>query len=827
MRLISAATLAATFLAIGSSAAEAQAAALYPDLRTLPPRDLRLDRADVSVEGTGAMHNVLRFSNTPVNVGDGPLVLTGKIASSTRSGAANQRIFNSDGTSTLRPSGQYYYHAEHQHYHYEDWGRYELWTRAEFDAWVAAGRTGEGPFRTGTKTTSCALDEEFVASLPGTPSPGVYEAAACSPNSTGVMTQGISVGWGDTYDYYRFEQWIDLGQTTLEDGEYVLRSVADPLNKIHESPDGADPDRESPKANEAITPFSVSNGALVDTSAPSGTVAINGVNAETTSTNVKLKVLGRDDISGVDQVRLSNDGSTWSSGKAYTGNRSHPMSIDWSLSDSRYGGTAATGMRTVYVQFRDRTGKWSASETDSIRLGADDGLDGGTGSGSTYANTVAKDGPKAYWRLGETTGAMFAADHTAANNASYVGNPSMGAVSLLNGESDNSAVRFDGVDDHARASASSSLAFPATVSAEALIKPDALPAAGAFATIVGQPGSFSLQFNGPTLEFSVVVDGVRRRLQAPAGTITPGSRAHVVGTYDGASMRLYVNGNVVKTAPLTGALSTGSGAYVGSHDGRSEFFRGTIDEVALYTNVLGGLQVKDHYDAGIVGHAGVTSPSRLTATSGSTSVIDLGWIDNSSNETGFVIQRSRDAAFGSVQEISVRAGTTSYRDSGLSAGTTYHYRVQAISASDSSSYSNTASAQTAAAVAQGSPTPVVTTTPNSVKPALEAFRPRATQDMAVAMRRGLRMSFDARRRVTVKVTVRLSDRDARRLRLPAVIKRATLALPSGDSGTRLRLGRSVGARLRTRRSVVVRVSVRTLSGSGTPTTVTRSITLRR
>jgi hypothetical protein len=24
------------------------------------------------------------------------------------------------------------------------------------------------------------------------------------------MIQGISPGWGDTYDYYRTEQWIDL-----------------------------------------------------------------------------------------------------------------------------------------------------------------------------------------------------------------------------------------------------------------------------------------------------------------------------------------------------------------------------------------------------------------------------------------------------------------------------------------------------------------------------------------------------------------------------------------------------------------------------------------
>jgi hypothetical protein len=127
-----------------------------------------------------------------------------------------------------------------------------------------------------------------------------------------------------------------------------------------------------------------------------------------------------------------------------------------------------------------------------------------------------------------------------------------------------------------------------------------------------------------------------------------------------------------------------------------------------------------------------------------------------------------------------------------------------------------------------SPTPKATPVPTTItRLALEGFRPRSTQDLAVATRRGLRLSFDARRAVTVKVTVRLSDRDARPLRLPEVIKRATLALPSGDSATRLRIGRSVAARLRTQRRVVVRVSVKTLSGSAAPTTVTRGITLRR
>jgi len=42
---------------------------LYPNLKVLPPRDLRFDRTDVSVDNSGDLHNVLRFSNTVYNNG--------------------------------------------------------------------------------------------------------------------------------------------------------------------------------------------------------------------------------------------------------------------------------------------------------------------------------------------------------------------------------------------------------------------------------------------------------------------------------------------------------------------------------------------------------------------------------------------------------------------------------------------------------------------------------------------------------------------------------------------------------------------------------------
>jgi transcriptional regulator CtsR len=89
------------------------------------------------------------------------------------------------------------------------------------------------------------------------------------------------------------------------------------------------------------------------------------------------------------------------------------------------------------------------------------------------------------------------------------------------------------------------------------------------------------------------------------------------------------------------------------------------------------------------------APSNLVATPISSSQIDLTWQDNSSDETGFKIERKTGS--GSYSQIAtVGAGVTSYSNTYLSAGTTYYYRVRAYNAAGNSDYSNEASATTLA-----------------------------------------------------------------------------------------------------------------------------------
>ncbi|MFL5868821.1 MAG: LamG-like jellyroll fold domain-containing protein, partial [Thermoleophilaceae bacterium] len=215
-----------------------------------------------------------------------------------------------------------------------------------------------------------------------------------------------------------------------------------------------------------------------------------------------------------------------------------------------------------------------------------------------YAAAVTADNPVSYWRLGETSGSS-ALDQQSKNPGTYLNSPTLGAPSLLGSDTTNKAVTFDGTNDQVRIANSTSLQLSSPITLEAWIKPTSLPAAGSFASVVTKAETYSIQFNGPRLEFTIMQFGVRKRLQAASGAIVAGQTYHVVGTYDGTTQRLYINGAQVASAALTGgATSSTNPVVIGSWDGSQEFFQGTIDEVAVYGTSLSAARALAHYTAG-------------------------------------------------------------------------------------------------------------------------------------------------------------------------------------------------------------------------------------
>jgi murein DD-endopeptidase MepM/ murein hydrolase activator NlpD len=89
------------------------------------------------------------------------------------------------------------------------------------------------------------------------------------------------------------------------------------------------------------------------------------------------------------------------------------------------------------------------------------------------------------------------------------------------------------------------------------------------------------------------------------------------------------------------------------------------------------------------------APTNLRATTDSALRALLTWTDNSSNETGFKIERKTGTA-GSWAQIGILgAGATGFTDTGLPSSTTFVYRVRASNGFGDSSYSNEAAITTA------------------------------------------------------------------------------------------------------------------------------------
>jgi hypothetical protein len=206
---------------------------LTPDLITLPAYDLRL------VHDPATSRKLLRFSNSIANLGPGTLELWGDFDGRSDTVAVSQRLYFSDGESVELRVGNFYYHDDHNHWHWDGFSLYEVYS-------VSADGTLIDNLYTSGKVGYCVRDDREVSGLWdeeifGKPAP---EAGDRTYFSCNWRKQGISPGWSDVYLYNTPGQFVEL--TGLDDGLYALRSVSDPYHRIFEI------DKAN---NEAITYF--------------------------------------------------------------------------------------------------------------------------------------------------------------------------------------------------------------------------------------------------------------------------------------------------------------------------------------------------------------------------------------------------------------------------------------------------------------------------------------------------------------------------------------------------------------------------------------------
>jgi hypothetical protein len=183
---------------------------------------------------------------------------------------------------------------------------------------------------------------------------------------------------------------------------------------------------------------------------------------------------------------------------------------------------------------------------------------------------------------------------------------------------------FDGVNDQITVPDNASQNGGTNLTIEAWINPSSLPHGG---TILqkrtsGNSGGYVLEPTQPSgsgapdgLQFVIMIGGVYSTLN-PANIVVANVWQHVAATYDGAFMRIYVNGIEVANKPQTGAIdNVAAPIVIGRNVVSTTGFPGKIDEISLYNRALSAEEIKSISNAGLAGKYKVqaTVPADIAA----------------------------------------------------------------------------------------------------------------------------------------------------------------------------------------------------------------------
>lgn len=186
---------------------------LLPDLAIKKPTQLYI------VAQTAK--KTLRFNTTFVNLGPGPLEVLGHSDPTSNLTYASQYIFAQGAPGEYRNIGNFEFHPTHRHWHITDHVSYQLWSLGDL------GMKKDLIADTG-KMSFCLWDENPNDLKMANASQTRVYGFTCTRNS-----QGMSVGWSDTYAAKTDGQELNI--TNITDGDYILRFEVNPKQRIFET----------------------------------------------------------------------------------------------------------------------------------------------------------------------------------------------------------------------------------------------------------------------------------------------------------------------------------------------------------------------------------------------------------------------------------------------------------------------------------------------------------------------------------------------------------------------------------------------------------------
>ena len=179
-------------------------------------------------------------------------------------------------------------------------------------------------------------------------------------------------------------------------------------------------------------------------------------------------------------------------------------------------------------------------------------------------------------------------------------------------------------------------------------------------------------------------DGVTTTLIGTANSLSAGTWHFVAATYDGATMRVFVDGVEVGSTTKTGSIAQDPSvdAAIGANPGTaSKNFDGRIDELRIQSRALSATELQALALVPVVPPVPDTedptapgSPAGVALGGGS---IGLDWTASADNVAIASYVINRDGA----DIATLPATATAFTDTGLAAGVTYRYTITAVDTS--------------------------------------------------------------------------------------------------------------------------------------------------
>jgi len=198
-------------------------------------------------------------------------------------------------------------------------------------------------------------------------------------------------------------------------------------------------------------------------------------------------------------------------------------------------------------------------------------------------------GMVSYWRMNENAGTVLG-DEVGGNPGTIIGSSWQPGIS-------GSALDFNGTTDWVQIPDSPNLDITESITLCAWAK-----TRGNDTNKIAQKGDWDgyglgqSKWVGWTCSMQMA-DNVNHQLIWEQGIPILNEWYFLAFTYDGATMKFYVNGQLKSSASVTGLLkSTNRPFSIGSDNGNQKFFNGLIDEVILYNNALTAQEINDLYN---------------------------------------------------------------------------------------------------------------------------------------------------------------------------------------------------------------------------------------